>query len=144
MKKITKFTAADLIEELHANNNLGIAYNQSGIPLQTMTFREFLTWYADATNIHLSIEDGTYYDEDHETEVDTCNLVERCSGKKLNSAQFFSEEEARDAYYERLERRYNDDNGAGGIWYDNAEAIVRLEDDNDEWHELFEQEENEQ
>jgi len=42
--------------------------------------------------------------------------------------------------YKRLEGRYNDDNGSGGIFYHNAEAIARVEDDNDEWQSLFEKE----
>jgi len=137
MNKITNFTAADLISELKENKELGIVYNQSGIPLQTMTYREFLEWYTDTTP-KLSVEPGTEYDEEHETEIDTYNLVTRTCGKMLSRVTFHSEEEVTDAFYKRLEGRYNDDSGAGGIWYDNADAIVRLEDTNDEWHQLFE------
>jgi hypothetical protein len=140
-KIMATYNKAEILDELKSNTQFGIAFNQSGQALRVMTFNEFLSWYADATSCHLSIEDGTEYDKEHDGEVETFSLVERVSGKKVNSVTFHTDEEARNAFYERLERRYNDDNGAGGIWYDNSEAIVRIEDEQDEWQAFFEKEE---
>jgi coproporphyrinogen III oxidase len=130
MKQLIK---SELIAELQADSNKGIAFNQSGIPLQVMTFREFLTWYDDTGHDRYSVEAVNEYDEESPYQ-----LVRRlASGKFVDSEEFETEEEANDEYYEVMERRYNEDNGTGGIYYDNSEALARLNDAQDEWQQLF-------
>jgi hypothetical protein len=134
-------TKTDLLNALKEDNTLGIAFNQSGIPLQLMSFREFLDWYADTGRYRYSVDE--YYNDDNEE--DEYVLVERSaadSRKILNRTQYDSLELAEEAYYYQLELKYRDDNGSGGIYYVNSEAIARLEDDKDEWHMLFEEEIN--
>jgi hypothetical protein len=128
-------TKNELLAELKANDKLGIAFNQSGTPLQTMTFHEFLQWYADCTP---SLSTESVWNDDRGS-YDHC-LVESVNGRVLSKTKFDDESDCDQEYYDTLERRYNDDNGAGGIFYNNKEAIARLEDDNDEWQALLDKE----
>lgn len=131
MKQLIK---SELIAELQADTDLGLAFNQSGIPLQVMTFREFLNWYADSGSYRLNFE--TYGPENGEPNC-YCVVRRLSNGKYLDRQPFDTEAEAIDEYYKVMERRYNDDNGSGGIFYSNAEAIARLNDPKDEWQQLF-------
>jgi hypothetical protein len=137
--KTSTISKGELLSELNSNSDLGIAYNQSSIILQTMDYREFLNWYADSTGTQLSLEETEHWDDDKEEYITAYAIVRRISGKVFGDPEHFdNEEDAKNEYYDALERRYMDDNGAGGIFYNNSEALARLQDDQDEWQELFE------
>lgn len=138
MNTIETVTKSELLDILRADNEQGIAFNQSGIPLQVMTYREFLDWFANTGHDRYIIEEVEVYDEDQEEYVTKYHLNRTLSGGKyIGHEEYDTEDDARDEYYEVMERRYNDDNGSGGIFYPNAEAIARLEDDKDEWQSLL-------
>jgi hypothetical protein len=129
MKQLIK---SELIAELQADSNKGIAFNQSGIPLQIMTYREFLNWYSDTGHDTLKVEPVENADEM------PFRLVRRLRGGRFVDAQRFdTEEQATDEYYKVMERRYNDDNGGGGIFYPNLQSLFRLQNNKDEWQSLF-------
>lgn len=124
-------TKNELLETLRADKNIGLAYGQSGVMLRVMYFREFLDWYSDAGNTDMYITDEqSRYDEETESDITIYTLVtrSRADKRKIHYKETFdTEEQAQDAYYTVLERSYNDDNGAGGIFYANESAIEDLE-----------------
>lgn len=131
---------SELLDVLHAYNEQGIAFNQSGIPLQLMDYREFLNWYTDTGHTRITFEDIEKEDGGNDF-----YLYERSGAdnrRVYNKTKFETDKERLDEYYSALERRYHDDNGTGGIYYTNTAAIARLEDEKDEWQELFEEEDS--
>jgi len=107
-------TRKEAITAIELNPELGICYGRSK-GCQLMIYREFLSWYDDTGITRVDwIEDSD--------QEDVYWLIERTTyGKELNRIEYESEEEVKDAYYEALERKYQDDNGAGGMWFPSVE-----------------------
>lgn len=122
-------TKNELLETLRADKNIGLAYGQSGVILRAMDFREFLDWYSDCGN-DMDIEEEERYNEETDEDITVHVLTTRSrhdSRKVYNTEVFDTEADATDAYYSVLEGRYQDDNGAGGVFYENETAIDDLE-----------------
>jgi hypothetical protein len=119
---------SEALAQLALNPELGVTVRHG---VELMTYREFLDWYCDAGHERLTIEEQ--YNE--EKDCDEYVLVTRSaadSRKVYHRETFSTYEEANAAYYAAMELKYNNDNGAGGIWLP-ASEIDQL--DSEYWEE---------
>jgi hypothetical protein len=119
---------SEVLEQLKSDVTLGIAYAQSGINCQIMTYREFLDWYRDAGTTRMEIKE-IYNDE---LACDETFLILHNNSKDRNYKEYSRElfenyDLAKDKLYKYLENDFHSDNGAGGGFYENAEAIAGIE-----------------
>lgn len=119
---------SEVLEQLNSDVTLGIAYAQSGITCQVMTYREFLDWYRDAGTIRMEIKE-IYNDElaCNETFLIHHNNSNGRNYREYSRELFENYDLAKDKLYKCLENDFHSDNGAGGNFYENAESIAGIE-----------------
>lgn len=107
-------TRQEAISAIENKPELGICYGRSK-GCELMEYQDFLDWYDDAGLTRI-----TYYEDDDQEGVYW--LIEKTTyGKLLSRTECENVEEAKRLYYEALERKYYDDNGAGGMWFPSVE-----------------------